>query len=92
MAHLSTKVTWPWFVRLELLSDNGEIWLMSGQAKHDQISISSTQNMLSVGIMVWLSPLLPDVIHDFVFTLTRDERIREDDCKALPKWINIAPL
>lgn len=38
MAQLSTQSTRPRFVGLELLSDDGEVGLVGGQAQHDQIS------------------------------------------------------
>lgn len=38
MAFLSTHSTGPGLVGLELLSDDGEIGLMSGKAQHDKVS------------------------------------------------------
>lgn len=88
MAQLSTESTRSGFVGLKLLSDDGEVWLVGGQAQHDQISwnessyftnswrlllhykwilwqildlrslnltISSTQAVVCVGVMVRLS-------------------------------------
>lgn len=88
MAQLSTESAWSGFVGLELLSDDGEVWFVRGQAQHDQIgwkessyftnswrlllhskcilqqilylrslnlTISSTQAVVCVGVMVRLS-------------------------------------
>ena len=43
-----------------------------------ELTISSIQAMMCVGIMVWLASLFPDVVHHLVFSLTRHISIRED--------------
>ena len=42
------------------IPDDGEVGFMSGKTKHDEISISSTEHMLCVGIVVWGSSLLSE--------------------------------
>ena len=78
LTQLATNFTWLRFVWLELLPDDGEVDLMGGQAQHNEICISSTQDMLGVGVMVWLGSLLADEVHDLVFPLTRHIGVRED--------------
>ena len=41
------------------IPDDGEVGLMGGQAKHDEVSISSTENMLGVRVVVGRGSLLP---------------------------------
>ena len=82
--------------------DDSEVWLMSGKTKHDEISIGSTKHMLRVGIMVrgssllsekWeinvmhLARCLPDEVHDFVLSFSRNIGIREDHLDILPTSI-----
>lgn len=38
MTDLPTECTGAGLVGFELLSDDGEVWLMGGQAQHDQVS------------------------------------------------------
>ena len=40
------------------IPDDGEVGLMGGKTKHDEISICPTENMLCVGIVVGGSSLL----------------------------------
>ena len=88
------------------IPDDGKVGLMGGKTKHDEISISSTEHMLCVGIVVrsssllseeWdmisyhifglrldrhpsttgaLKPFLPDEIHDFVLSFSRNIGVR----------------
>lgn len=72
LTKLATNVTWLGFVGLKFLSDDGEVDLVCGQAQHDEISVGATQNMLRVGVVVWLGALLTDEVHDLVLSLPRD--------------------
>ena len=60
---------------------------MSGETKHDEISICSTEHMLRVGIVVRGSSLLSDEVHDFVLPFPRNIGIREDHLDILPTSI-----
>ena len=70
LTHLPAEITGPRLVGLELLPDDGEIRFVSCQAKHDQISISSAQDVVGVGVVVGLGPLSSDKVHDLVLSLT----------------------
>lgn len=43
--------------------------------------------MLCVGIVVWLSALLADVVHDFVFALSGNVGVGQDDLDVAPSRI-----
>ncbi|MPC12063.1 hypothetical protein E2C01_004740 [Portunus trituberculatus] len=78
LTKLATDITWFGFVWFELLPDDGEVDLVGSQAQHDEVSVSATQHMLGVWVMVWLCSLLADEVHDLVLSLTRHIGIRED--------------
>lgn len=54
VANLTADVAGPWLIRFEFFPDDGEIGLVSCESQHDQVSVSSTENVLSVGVMIWL--------------------------------------
>lgn len=67
LTHLPAQIARSRFVRFELLSDDGEVGFVCRQAKHDEIGVSATKNVLRVGIVIGLGALAANVIHDFVF-------------------------
>ena len=67
-----------WLSWLELFPEYGEVWLMRGQTQHDQVCVSSIETVMSVGVMVGLTLLMTNEVHDLVFTLTWDAGIRQN--------------
>ena len=63
---MSAEVTGPRLIRLELLTDDGEVGLVGGEAQHDEIGVSAAEDVVGVGIVVRLRTLPTDVVHDFV--------------------------
>jgi len=53
------------------LSQNDKAGLMRGKPKHDEVSIQAIEAMPDVGVPAWATPLLPDVGHNLVLTLSR---------------------
>ena len=51
---------------------------MCGQTQHDQICVSSVETVVSVGVMVGLTSLTTNEVHDLVLILTWDIGIRQD--------------
>ena len=81
LTKLSTFFTRPllilvWF---KLLPQYSKVWLMSGQSKHEKVSIGTVQTVVSVGVMVWLAMLTTNKIHDLVFPLTWDIGVRQEN-------------
>ncbi len=70
LTHLSTQITGPGFVGLELLSDDSEVRLVGGQAQHDQVSVGPAEDVVGVRVVVGLGALTTDEIHEFVLALT----------------------
>jgi len=60
---------------------------MSGQCKHDKISIGSINTVALVGIVVGGASFLSDEFHDLVLALTWAVGIRKDDSEILPHFI-----
>lgn len=65
---LTTQVTAPGFVGFELLPDDGEVWLVRGEAQHDQVGVCAAQTVVGVGVVVGLRALAPDEVHDLMLT------------------------
>ena len=65
---------------------------MRGQTQHDQIGIGSAQHMLRIGVMVRLSALATNVIHDFVFSLARHIGIRENHLDVFPAGVIVQTI
>ena len=63
---MSAEVTGPRLVGLELLADDGEVGLVGGKTEHDEIGIGAAKDVMGVGIVVGLSSLPADVVHDLV--------------------------
>ena len=63
---MSAEVTGPRLVGLELLSNDGEVGLVGGETEHDEIGIGAAKDVMGVGIVVGLSSLPSDVVHDLV--------------------------
>lgn len=55
LTFLTADVAAPGLVGLELLTNDGEVGLVSGQAQHDEIGVCATQTVLRVGIVIRLS-------------------------------------
>lgn len=64
--------------RFKLLPEYGEVRLVCCQSQHDEIGISTIETMMSVGVVVRLTSLVTNEIHDLMFTLSRDVGIRQD--------------
>ena len=60
------------------LSQNGEVGLMRGQRKHDEVSIQAIQAVLGVWVPARPVPLLPDIAHHLVLPLPGSVGIRQD--------------
>ena len=84
MAELAAEVAGAWLVGLELFPDDGEVGFVSGQAQHDQVGVSAAQDVLSVWVVVRLSPLFPDIVHDLVLAFSGDVGVGQDDLDASP--------
>ena len=61
------------------LSQDGKVWLMCGQGKHDQISVQAIQAVLGVGVPPRPVALLPNVPHHLVFPFSWHVGVRQDD-------------
>ena len=83
-SYLSTEVAGPWFVGLELLPYDGEVRLVSCKPEHDKIGVGAAQDVMRVGIVIGLSPLPPDEVHDLVLSLARNICIRENYLREFP--------
>ena len=70
LTHLSAEVTRPRLIRLELFTDNGELRLVGCEAEHNEIGVGSAEDVVGVGVVIGLSTLATDVVHDLVFALT----------------------
>ena len=68
-------------VGLELLPDDGEIRLVRGQPQHDEIGVSAAEDVLGVGVVIGLGPLLADVVHDLVLSLAGDVGVTQNHLK-----------
>lgn len=75
---LAANVARPVLVGFELFPDDGKVWLVGGQAQHDEVSISPAEHMLRVRVVVRRSALATDVVHDLVLPFTGTIGIRED--------------
>ena len=60
---------------------------MGGQAQHDQVCVCATQDVLGLRVVVWGSPLPPDVVHDLVLTLARNVGVGQHDLQVLPSRV-----
>lgn len=89
MSKLITKTTGFGFVWFEFFSDNGKVGFVCSKAEHNEISICSTQAMMSVWVMVRLGSLSSNVIHDFMFPFTRSTSIRQNNCQIFPPGVII---
>lgn len=59
------------------LSEDDKAGLVSGEPKHDEVSVQPIQAVPGVGVPAGPASLLPDVGHDFVLPLPRCIRIRQ---------------
>ena len=59
----------------ESLSENIEIWLVSRQTQHDQISVRAVDAVAQIGVVAGLAPLRTDKLQDFVLAFPRDRRV-----------------
>ena len=55
--------------------------LVGCKPEHDKIGVGAAQDVMRVGIVIGLSALLPDEIHDLVLALARNIGIRENYLK-----------
>ena len=62
-------------VGLELLPDDGEVWLVRRQAQHDEIGVGAAQTVVRVRVVVGLRALTPDVVHDLVLACMRTHSV-----------------
>ena len=83
-SYLSTEIAGPRFVGLELLPYDGEVRLVSCKPEHDKIGVGAAQDVMRVGIVIGLSPLPPDEVHDLVLSLARNICIRENYLREFP--------
>ena len=58
--------------RFELLPEYGEVRLVCGQSQHDEVGISTIETVVGVGVVVRLTLLTMNEVHDLVFTFSRD--------------------
>ena len=62
-------------VGLELLPDDGEVWLVRRQAQHDEIGVGAAQTVMRVRGVVGLRALTPDVVHDLVLAYINTQSV-----------------
>ena len=55
LTSLSADFAWTVPVRLELFPNDREIRFVGRQTEHDQIRVSSAQNVVRVRVMAWVS-------------------------------------
>ena len=72
----------PGLVGLELVPDDGEVWLVCGQPQHDEVGVRPTQAVVRVGVVVRLRPLSPYVVHDLVFPFPGRVGVRQDHLRV----------
>ena len=87
VAELSANVAGARLVGLELLADDGEVGLVSGQAEHDEVGVGAAQHVARVGVVVRLGALAPDVVHDLVLALAGHVGVRQDHRQVAPARI-----
>ena len=51
---------------------------MRRQAQHDEICVGSVETVVGVRVMVWLTSLTTNEVHDLVLPLTRDVGIGQN--------------
>ena len=52
--------------------------LVRCKPEHDEIGVGAAQDVMSVGIVIGLSALPPDEVHDLVLALARNIGVREN--------------
>ena len=62
-------------VGLELLPDDGEVWLVRRQTQHDEIGVGAAQAVMRVRVVVGLRALTPDVVHDLVLAYINTQSV-----------------
>ena len=70
-----------------LFSQKNHVGLVGQEAQHHEIPILSHNAVSKVGIVIWCFSLLPQELHDFVLSLSRDVGTAENDCELFPLWI-----
>ena len=65
---------------------------MRGKCEHDEIGIETMQHMDEIGIVILLTPLMPDMRHNFMLSLSRYRGIAKDNGDIFPGLIGTNPL
>ena len=76
---LPTYLARLWLSWFELLSEYGEVWLVYGQPQHDEMSVGPVEAVMGGGVVVRLTSLTTDVVHDLMLTLTGPGRCHQTE-------------
>src|ERR1700712_5891386 len=72
-----------------IFSKDTEMWLMSRDTQHNEISVKAVDHMAGVGIILWRASLRTYELHNLVFSLTWDGGVGNDDFHLSPHGICI---
>lgn len=80
VSHLTARVTSATFLvlRKHVFTQHTEVGLVSGETEHDEISIETIDDMLCIGVVRRVRALTTNIVHDFVFSLSRYRSIGND--------------
>lgn len=63
----------------DILTQNAEVGLVSGEAKHDKIGVETVDRMRGVGVPRRVRALPPDPVDNLVLSLTGDRSVGDDN-------------
>ena len=74
-------------VEIHHLAEQGEVGLVGGQPKHDQVGVLAVHAVALVRRVVRLGPRLADVLHDLVLALARHVVPAEHNLQVAPQGV-----
>ena len=78
------------FLNDVLLSDDSEVGLVGEKREHNEVGIGSVEAMSCIGVIIWLSSELTDVIQHFVLSFSWDGSIGEHyRLEIFVQWVSI---